>query len=116
MIALIEGIDRYRGECALDAWASTLAAHVVYKHIRRRKLERRVFSGAPDVEPPCGLNPSRALVARDLVRRARMLLGCLSEEKAWTFLLHDVCGFDLREIASVAAPSTVAVGTWRAVS
>jgi RNA polymerase sigma factor (sigma-70 family) len=108
MISLIEGVDRYRGECSLDAWASTVAAHVVYKHIRRRKLERRVFSAPPDAEPACGLNASRAIVARQLVQRARELLGCLSEEKAWTFLLHDVCGFDLREIASITGVTSTA--------
>ncbi len=109
MIALIEGIDRYRGECSLDAWASTVAAHVVYKHIRRgRKLERRFFSPPAESEPSSCLNPVRALVARDLVRRARSLLAGLSEEKAWTFLLHDVCGFDLREIAEITGVTATA--------
>jgi RNA polymerase sigma-70 factor (ECF subfamily) len=108
MIALIEGIDRYRGECSLDAWASTVAAHVVYKHIRRRKLERRFFSPPAESEPSSCLNPARALVARDLVRRARSLLADLSEEKAWTFLLHDVCGFDLREIAEITGVTATA--------
>lgn len=108
MIALIEGIDRYRGECSLDAWASRVAAHVVYKHIRRRKLERRVFSAAPEAEAACTHNQARALVARDLVRHARDLLGCISEEKAWTFLLHDVCGFDLREIATITGVTPTA--------
>ena len=108
MIGLIEGIDRYRGECSLDAWASTVAAHVVYKHIRRRSLERRVFMACPDMEPSCGMNATRALIARDLVRRARELLSGLSEEKAWTFLLHDVCGFDLREIATITGVTATA--------
>jgi RNA polymerase sigma-70 factor (ECF subfamily) len=106
MIALIESIDRYRGDCSLDSWASTVAAHVVYKHIRRRKLERRVFGPPPAVEPSHDV--ARTLVARDLVRRARELLGDLSEEKAWTFLLHDVCGFDLREIAKITGVTTAA--------
>jgi RNA polymerase sigma factor (sigma-70 family) len=108
MIALIESIDRYRAECSLESWASAVAARVVYKHIRRRRLERRVFSAAYDSEPASHLNPSRALVARDLVRRARELLVAVSEEKAWTFLLHDVCGFDLREIATITGVSTAA--------
>jgi RNA polymerase sigma-70 factor (ECF subfamily) len=108
MIALIEGIDRYRGECSLDSWASAVTAHVVYKQIRRRKLERRVFAGAVEPETPCGRDPVRALVARDLVQRARALLGDVSEEKAWTFLLHDVCGFDLREIATITGVTPAA--------
>jgi RNA polymerase sigma factor (sigma-70 family) len=108
MIALIEGIDRYRGECSLDAWASAVTARVVYKQLRRRQLERRVFSAAPEGEPASASDPVRALMARDLVRRARGLLGGVSEDKAWTFLLHDVCGFDLREIANITGVTPAA--------
>jgi RNA polymerase sigma-70 factor (ECF subfamily) len=108
MMALIEGIDRYRGECSLDSWASAVTAHVVYKQLRRRKLERQVFTAPEDFEPRSRLDPARALVARDLVRRARALLGDVSEDKAWTFLLHDVCGFDLREIATITGVTPAA--------
>ena len=101
MIALVESVGRYRGESTLEAWASTIAAHLVYKHIRRRKLERRIFAEASLGEGSAGTTVGRGIVARDLVRRAREHLATLSKDKAWTFLLHDVCGFDLREIASI---------------
>jgi RNA polymerase sigma-70 factor (ECF subfamily) len=108
MISLIESIDRYRGECSLESWASTITAHVVFNHIRRRRLERRVFAPPPEGELPGRLNAGRALAARDLLRCARDLLGKISSEKAWTFLLHDVCGFDLREIASITGVTVAA--------
>ena len=101
MLELISSIDRFRGEASLDAWASGVTAHVVYNHLRRRKLERRIFSGAEPPSDPTSTSMFRTLVARDSVRKIRELLDDMDEAKAWTFVLHDVCGFDLREIASI---------------
>ena len=50
LVQLIESLPAYRGECPLDAWVSAVAAHVVYKHIRRRRLERNIFESALDGE------------------------------------------------------------------
>jgi len=114
LIELVTTIDRYRGECSLDSWASTIAAHVVYKHIRRRKLERRVFSSmAPELfaETRSSVRAGREALMRSGVRRVLEHLGSMDEAKAWAFVLHDVCGFDLREIARIAGVSVAAAQT-----
>jgi RNA polymerase sigma-70 factor (ECF subfamily) len=110
MIELVFTIDRYRGDCSLDSWTSTLTAHVVYKHIRRRKTERRLF-GAFDPDDPSLRSSSRTsheAVARDLMQRVLAHLDRVDENKAWTFVLHDVCGHDLREIAQITGVSVAA--------
>jgi len=101
MVELITSIDRFRGDSSLDTWAAGVAAHVVYNHLRRRKVERRIFSSAEAPADPTSQSMFRTLVARDTVRKVRELLDEMDEAKAWTFLLHDVCGFDLREIANI---------------
>ncbi len=102
MLELVRSVERFRGDSSLESWAASVTAHVVYNHMRRRKIERRIFSSA--AMPPDG-PPSRSLAsslaARDVVQRIRVLLDDMDENKAWTFVLHDVCGFDLREIASI---------------
>jgi RNA polymerase sigma-70 factor, ECF subfamily len=108
MVALVETIDRYRGECSLSSWASLIAARVVYKEIRRRRRARRMFAPALESEPVASTNLNRAIVAKNLTERVKVHLERIHEDKAWTFLLHDVCGFTLDEIATITDASAAA--------
>jgi RNA polymerase sigma-70 factor (ECF subfamily) len=113
MIELVTTIERYRGECSLDAWTSTLTARVVYKEIRKRQVERR-FLGTADPEDYVARPPTpteRAAVAKSVMLRVRQHLAAIDQEKGWTFLLHDVCGYDLREIADITNVSVAAAQT-----
>jgi RNA polymerase sigma-70 factor, ECF subfamily len=114
MIELVTTIDRYRGDCSLDSWTSTIAAHVVYKHIRRRRTERRLF-GVLDADLLAAARstsrPGQEVMMRDVVARVREHLEAMDENKAWTFLLHDVSGYDLREIAQITGASVSAAQT-----
>jgi RNA polymerase sigma-70 factor (ECF subfamily) len=114
MIELVSTIARYRGDCTLDAWTSTLTARVVYKHLRRRKTERRIF-GALDAEvlqtTRSGGGALRGAILRNVMRRVLRHLEAIDENKSWTFLLHDVCGYDLREIMEITGASMAAAQT-----
>jgi RNA polymerase sigma-70 factor (ECF subfamily) len=114
MIELVSTIDRYRGDCSLDSWTSTITAHVVYKHIRRRRTERRIF-GALDAdllaETRSASRLGREAMVRNVMTRVRDHIGHIDESKAWTFVLHDVCGYDLREIAKITGVSVAAAQT-----
>jgi RNA polymerase sigma-70 factor, ECF subfamily len=109
LIELIYSVDRFRGDCSLDSWTSTVTAHVVYKHLRRRGTERRIFAASPDTElPASGRGPGADVMMRGLVARIRGHLDRIAEAKAWAFLLHDVCGYDLREAAEIMKVSVAA--------
>jgi RNA polymerase sigma-70 factor, ECF subfamily len=111
-VEIIRTVERFRGGCSLEHWASTIAARVVYKHLRRRGTERLIFHDAsPASEPPDAPEPtstSRRIVARDLARRVRDALQKIAPEKMSAFLLHDVLGFDLREVAEITRSSVAA--------
>jgi RNA polymerase sigma-70 factor (ECF subfamily) len=109
MVEIVLSIDRYRGDSSLEGWAAAIAAHAVFAHIRRRRSERRVFAD-PGAEPEEASTNSttRMVVARDLVARVRCHLEGIDEAKAYTFLLHDVCGFDLREVAAITEVTVAA--------
>jgi RNA polymerase sigma-70 factor (ECF subfamily) len=114
MIQLIEALPRYRGECPLDAWVSAVSANVVYKHIRRRRLERSLFAAAPaDGEAahwdlPHPATAGAAVAARELTSRIGRHLGAMNADRAWAFILHDVCGYSLEEIGQICQISPAA--------
>lgn len=113
MIEVVYTIDRFRGDCPLDAWASTVAAHVVYNHIRRRTTERRLFESmrfgeSAEELPAASRSLSREATARSVLRRVMKHLDSIDEAKAWAYVLHDVCGYDLREVADITGASVAA--------
>ena len=109
LIQLVLSVDRFRGECPLDAWASIIVARVAYKHIRKRRAERKLFvldrSELPDV-----VDRSNAGVVglRSAMRSVEKYLRSMDVNKAWTFVLHDVHGYDLEEISSITGVSRAA--------
>lgn len=110
LIELVLSVDRFRGDCPLDAWAAVIAARVVYKHLRRRKLERRLFVLDSDerLEVPDRVT-SQAATMRSSLRRIEGHLRAMNRERAFTFVLHEVHGFTLKEIGEVTGASVAAV-------
>jgi RNA polymerase sigma-70 factor (ECF subfamily) len=109
MIELIISVERYRGDCPLDAWISTVTAHAVYKQLRRRQRERRIFERglcmeAVATEP----HPAQRMTMRGLLGRIADHLDAMQSGRAWAFVLHDVHGYDLRETAAIMDISVAA--------
>jgi RNA polymerase sigma-70 factor, ECF subfamily len=107
MIELLRSLGRYRGECSLDTWSATIAANVVYKHIRRRGLERSFFTREPPPEDVPHSSQQQP-VLRAMVERIADHLQQMAHDRAWTFLLHDVHGYSLEEVAAMTGVSVAA--------
>jgi RNA polymerase sigma-70 factor (ECF subfamily) len=110
IMALIDSIGRFRGDCPLDAWIARVTAHTVYKQLRRRRIELRIFCPEEDASEreAAGGGPESRRSQRRCVERIREHLDELAPDKAWTYLLHDVCGYDLQEIAKITEVSVAA--------
>lgn len=110
LIELVLTVDRFLGQCPLDAWTSIVSARVVYRHLRRRKIERRLFvlQGLESVENTARVS-SNQVTMRIAIRRIESLLAQIDPKKSWTFVLHDVHGYNLAEIAEITGGSLAAV-------
>ena len=106
LFELVDTIDRFRGECPLDAWISIVTARAAFRLIRRRKIERRLFVDLPAVDAPSSVRShANAVAARQAIERIRVELSRMDSNRAWTFLLHDVYGYDLKEVGQITGVS-----------
>ncbi|MGC4090255.1 MAG: RNA polymerase sigma factor [Polyangiaceae bacterium] len=109
LIQLVLSVDRFRGECPLDAWASIIVARVAYKHIRKRRTERKLFvldrGEVPDVVDRAATG---TVAIRSAIRCVEKYLRGMDVNKAWTFVLHDVHGYDLEEVSAITGVSRAA--------
>jgi len=112
LIEVVRSIPRFRGECSLDTWTARVSAHTVFRELRRRSSERRVFqpTDIDECDVPSGVygDTARSVDARSIAARIRAHLQAVDHVKAWTVLLHDVLGHDLREVSEITECSVAA--------
>jgi RNA polymerase sigma-70 factor (ECF subfamily) len=98
---------------ALDAWACTITARTVFQRMRRARLEAR-FAVVTDqdvdvlLEEVCDAVDSPMLTSarRLALRQIAGILARLNQNRVQVFLLHDVHGFELKEIAEILGITT----------
>jgi RNA polymerase sigma factor (sigma-70 family) len=108
LIELIRSAARFRGDGSLDGWVAVVSARVVFREVRERRSERRVFAAAPvDAvhEPVDPADIEASTEARETLSRVRAHLGAIDPVKAWAFVLHDVMGHSLAEVAEITGTS-----------
>jgi DNA-directed RNA polymerase specialized sigma24 family protein len=71
-------------------------------------VERRVLADALPLEPAGSDQPAQQAVLRSTIDRVRDHLARMEPGRAWAFLLHDVFGHDLREVARIMGISPAA--------
>jgi RNA polymerase sigma factor (sigma-70 family) len=110
MMELVNTIEHYRADCSLDSWAQTITAHVVYKHLRRRRLEHRLFCNllADDDLTGSPVREERRSASREALARVAQHLDGMDERRAWAYVLHDLLGYDLREVSQITGASAAA--------
>ena len=116
LIAIVDSVERFRGESSLDTWFARITANIVWRVFRGRASERRLLASSRASEDEARVVDSAhaSYEARELLGRVRNVLGTMDPLKAYPVLLFDVCGYDLKEIAEITH-STVAAAQTRLV-
>ena len=110
IIELIKSVGSYRGEGSLDTWVSAVTAHVVYRFIRKRSVDRYVPIESVNEDALCSPHSTgeEALAERESLARIVRHLDRVGQKLAWTFILHDVFGYGLRDVAHIMGGSEAA--------
>ena len=111
LVALVEGLDRYRGQAPLDAWAGAVAGHVALDWLRHHRRERALFEGLCEgtLERPSRDHPAQKAWTREVVERLKVLLAPVAEDRLTAWILHDIHGFSLAELAQMTGASLAAM-------
>jgi RNA polymerase sigma-70 factor, ECF subfamily len=100
MLAIVKGLDSYRGEGPLTAWIDRVTAHTTISELRRRNVSRRVAPMGPALE----LVPEPSAVGRPdeylSTRWAVALLDHIPEEQREALVLHFVLEMSVPEVAA----------------
>ena len=111
-IEVFKTIESFRGLGPLDAWVGVVSSRVVYEHIRHCQLRRKfVRFTDPEAIQATSHVTDRHLAFRDALRRIKRHLAKLDANRSFTFLLHDVYGYDIREVAHMTGVGVHAART-----
>jgi RNA polymerase sigma-70 factor (ECF subfamily) len=109
-VELVKAIGRFRGESSLDTWVTSVTAHVVFKNIRRRPLDRHLSLDLLQDDFLRSTRPTGEgeLAVREVLSRVLKHLDAIGAKLSWTFVLHDVLGHALVEVAQIMGVSEAA--------
>jgi len=109
LLETVRSIGGYRGDSSLDTWVSSVAANIVYKHIRRRPLAQHLnLELFDDTLATAHPNGEQSSINRQIVARVVTHLEALGEKLAWCFILHEILGYGLKDAARIMGISVAA--------
>ena len=103
-IEVLGSLHRYRGDAALKSWVHTIAVRVAYRQMRKA----RPMVSLELVPEEQSHDPVSRLESRGTLRRLEFILEQLTAKRRIAFLLYEVEGHTLPEVAALLDISLVA--------
>ena len=113
-LQVFRSLPNYRGDAQLSTWIHRIAIRVAYRYLSRRKRDP-LSAPLADI-PDAAVGPGRELWAREGLRRFYEVLGELSPAGRIAFVLFEVEGLSVAEVADRVGTSTTTakLRIWRA--
>jgi RNA polymerase sigma-70 factor (ECF subfamily) len=105
-----KSIHRFRAESKLTTWLHRLTVNVALRRLRTKKRREPQTAGDPDLLP-FGETPERALRRKMALRNVQRVLDEMPPKKRVVFVLHEIEGLDVAEIAEIVGAPRVTVRT-----
>ncbi len=94
--------NTFAGKCSLRTWAGRITTHVALNALRSKCRERKVIDrGENTAERSLSCRHEGGAEARVELDRVRRILSTIRPSRVEVFILHDVHGYSLSEIASM---------------
>ena len=103
-IEVLGSLHRYRGDAALSSWIHTIGVRVAYRQMRRS----RPMVSLELVPEEQSHDPVSRLESRGTLRRLEYILEQITAKRRIAFLLYEVEGHTLPEVAALLDISLVA--------
>jgi RNA polymerase sigma-70 factor (ECF subfamily) len=110
-IEVYRSIARFRGESRLGTWLYRVCANVAYHRIRTRKRKEPRSVELPPTLTAHGPDPERAASDRSDLAVVHRILEALAPKKRMVFVLAELEGLEVEEIAQVVGVPRVTVRT-----
>lgn len=110
---ILKSIHRrqYKGHFSLAKWAASIATHAAIDVLRMRLKERKRTDDSKDTDGVVSLfggSLEKRVEARSEVEQVRRVLEKMPKKQVEAFLLHEVYGHDLDQVAAVLGVSAAA--------
>jgi RNA polymerase sigma-70 factor (ECF subfamily) len=97
MVAVIESLDRFRGDARLSTWIASVAARTALNWVNRRPERREAPLGEPSAD--AGYSPAAEVQARDSAARLQEAIDRLPPEHRAVVCLRHIEGLSVQEVA-----------------
>ena len=109
-IEVFRSIARFRGEARVSTWLYRVCVNVALQRLRKqRRLNEVTSEGRPD--PRDERTPQRALESQERISAVYRILDRLAPKKRLVFVMHEIEGFEPREIAGLVGAPVLTVRT-----